>query len=83
MVLDVPHARGDPFLVEGESTSVTADTVIISTGASANWLDLPSVNTFRNKGISACATCFLISSGVYVASPSERRRPLMAWKCGP
>ena len=46
-----------PFLVEGETVSVTADTVIISTGASANWLDLPSVTTFRNKGISACATC--------------------------
>lgn len=46
-----------PFVIEGETHSVTADTVIISTGASANWLDIPSVTTFRNKGISACATC--------------------------
>jgi thioredoxin reductase (NADPH) len=46
-----------PFVVEGEEMTVTADTVIIATGASANWLDLPSIHQFRNKGISACATC--------------------------
>src|SRR5204863_412822 len=40
-----------------DTVSVTADTVIISTGASDNWLELPSVETYRNKGISACATC--------------------------
>ena len=46
-----------PFLVTGESVTVTADTLIIATGASANWLDAPSIERFRNKGISACATC--------------------------
>src|SRR5688572_22950998 len=46
-----------PFVVEGEERTVTADVVIIATGASANWLDLPSIHAFRNKGISACATC--------------------------
>ncbi len=46
-----------PFTVTAEDRTVTADTLIIATGASANWLDLPSVEKFRNKGISACATC--------------------------
>lgn len=34
-----------------------ADTIIISTGASARWLGLPSEQTFMNKGVSACAVC--------------------------
>lgn len=34
-----------------------AKTVIISTGASAKYLGLPSEKTFANKGVSACATC--------------------------
>ena len=46
-----------PFTVVGEERTVTASALIIATGASANWLDLPSVQRFRNKGISACATC--------------------------
>jgi thioredoxin reductase (NADPH) len=46
-----------PFTVVGEAMTVTADALIIATGASANWLDIPSVHRFRNKGISACATC--------------------------
>ena len=46
-----------PFTVVGEEQTVTASALIIATGASANWLDLPSVKRFENKGISACATC--------------------------
>jgi thioredoxin reductase (NADPH) len=46
-----------PFFVQGESTAMTCDTLIIATGATANWLELPSVKAFANKGISACATC--------------------------
>lgn len=46
-----------PFRVIGESTEVIADTVIISTGASAKYLGLPGENELKNKGITACATC--------------------------
>ncbi len=34
-----------------------ADSIIISTGASARWLGLPSEQKFMNKGVSACAVC--------------------------
>jgi thioredoxin reductase (NADPH) len=36
---------------------ITADSVIISTGASAKWLGLPSEQKLMNKGVSACAVC--------------------------
>ncbi len=37
--------------------SFTADTIILCTGAKARWLGLESEKTFRNMGVSACATC--------------------------
>ena len=47
-----------PFTAESESgTTYTADTVIISTGAQARWLGLPSEQKFQGYGVSACATC--------------------------
>ena len=46
-----------PFHVKGEQSEVLADSVIISTGASARYLGLPGEEKFHNKGLSACATC--------------------------
>ena len=47
-----------PFELIGESdTLYTADSVIISTGAQARWLNLDSETKFRGFGVSACATC--------------------------
>lgn len=37
--------------------TITADTVIISTGATAKWLGLPSEQTYNGFGVSACAVC--------------------------
>ena len=46
-----------PFVIASEEREVHADSVIISTGASARYLGLPGEEAFYNKGISACATC--------------------------
>ncbi len=46
-----------PFTLKTGSRTVTAHSVIVSTGASAQILDLPSVKKFWGKGVSACATC--------------------------
>ncbi|OGK13205.1 MAG: thioredoxin-disulfide reductase [Candidatus Riflebacteria bacterium GWC2_50_8] len=46
-----------PFTLSNSSRTITANSIIIATGASAMILDLPSVKTFWGKGISACATC--------------------------
>ena len=48
-----------PFKLTLDGASVTADTVIVATGARAKWLNLPEELDFRTKigGVSACATC--------------------------
>ncbi len=47
-----------PFTLMGDSGELyTADTLIIATGASANWLGLDSESKFQGFGVSACATC--------------------------
>ncbi len=46
-----------PFILEGGDTSYAADAVIISTGATAQYLGLESEEAYKGKGVSACATC--------------------------
>lgn len=47
-----------PFVAVGDSgTTYTSDTLILATGAQANWLGLPSEEEFKGFGVSACATC--------------------------
>jgi len=46
-----------PFLLVGNSAEYTCDALIIATGASAQYLGLPSEEAFQGKGVSACATC--------------------------
>ncbi|HWE63110.1 MAG TPA: thioredoxin-disulfide reductase [Chloroflexota bacterium] len=46
-----------PFLVATEDEEFYAHTVIIATGASAQWLGLESETRLRGRGVSSCATC--------------------------
>ncbi|MEY3405600.1 MAG: thioredoxin-disulfide reductase, partial [Bacteroidota bacterium] len=47
-----------PFkAVADEKIELTADAIIVATGASAKYLGLPSEQKFMNKGVSACAVC--------------------------
>jgi thioredoxin reductase (NADPH) len=46
-----------PFRVVTGEGEFSAETVIVATGASARWLDIPSEPKYRNHGLSACATC--------------------------
>jgi thioredoxin reductase (NADPH) len=53
--LDLSHR---PFTAVGDSGDIyVADTVTLCTGAQARWLGLPSEESFRGYGVSACATC--------------------------
>ena len=46
-----------PFTLKGDSATYTCDALIISTGASAKYLGLPSEEAFMGRGVSGCATC--------------------------
>uniref|UniRef100_UPI0026EE00C6 NAD(P)/FAD-dependent oxidoreductase n=1 Tax=Mesonia mobilis TaxID=369791 RepID=UPI0026EE00C6 len=50
--------KSTPFEALGDSgQKYTADSIIISTGAQARWLNLKSEQEFKGFGVSACATC--------------------------
>ena len=49
------HSR--PFRLAADGAQYAAQAVIIATGASAQWLNIPSEERLRGKGVSSCATC--------------------------
>jgi thioredoxin reductase (NADPH) len=54
---EVDFKPGGPFRVRSQSGWREARSVIVATGATAQWLQLPDESKFRNRGISACAVC--------------------------
>ena len=46
-----------PLLLKGDDVTYTCDALVIATGASAQYLGLPSEQAFMGKGVSGCATC--------------------------
>jgi len=69
-VVDVDFSVRPFKLKTNENREVEAHTVIVATGARANYLGLPSEERFKNRGVSACAVC----DG---ALPRFRNRPLV------
>jgi thioredoxin reductase (NADPH) len=63
------HLNEHPFRLDGDAGSYTCDALIIATGASAQYLGLPSEQAFMGKGVSACVTCdgFYVSRMLYLA----------------
>jgi thioredoxin reductase (NADPH) len=60
MIFDEIHTvklQQKPFLLTGDAGSYTCDALIIATGASAQYLGLPSEEAFMGRGVSGCATC--------------------------
>ena len=58
MITKVDFSGKPPYkVVVDENKEITADTVIISTGASAKWLGIPSEEKLNGYGVSACAVC--------------------------
>jgi len=56
-VTDIDFSKRPYKLTVDEETTVFAKSIIIATGASAKWLDMPSEKRLKGKGVSACATC--------------------------
>jgi thioredoxin reductase (NADPH) len=57
MVTAVDFSQQPYKLTIDESKEILAETVIISTGASAKWLGIPSEQRLNSRGVSACAVC--------------------------
>lgn len=56
-IVDVDFSKRPFTLTSGEGTKIETQSVIIATGARANYLGLPSEEVYKNKGVSACAVC--------------------------
>lgn len=56
-VTEVDFSSKPHLITIDEEKKITADAVIIATGASAKWLGLPSESRLNGNGVSACAVC--------------------------
>ncbi len=56
-VADVDFSRRPFRLTDSAGVSVESQTIVVATGASANYLGLESETRFNNNGVSACAVC--------------------------
>jgi thioredoxin reductase (NADPH) len=57
LIAEVDFTKKPMEAISDSGDIYTADTIVISTGAKARWLGLPSEQEFMGKGVSACATC--------------------------
>ena len=57
IVVKIDFKKNEKIVVLDSNKSLTADTIIIATGAQAKWLGLESENKYNGRGVSACATC--------------------------
>ena len=57
IVVKIDLNKNEKMVVLDSNKSLTADTIIIATGAQAKWLGLESENKYNGRGVSACATC--------------------------
>ncbi|MDG2060864.1 MAG: thioredoxin-disulfide reductase [SAR86 cluster bacterium] len=55
--IEKANIKSKPFMLEGNINSYEAESIIIATGASAQYLGLQSEQEYMGKGVSACATC--------------------------
>ncbi len=69
-IIDVDLDSRPMKVISLEGRTVETETLIVATGARANYLGLPSEDAFKNRGVSACAVC----DG---ALPRFRNRPLV------
>ena len=68
-IVDVDFSGPTHQVIPASGSPVLAKTVIVATGARANWLGIESEEKYKNRGVSACAVC----DG---AIPIYRRKPL-------
>lgn len=57
MIASVDFSKRPFKVVADDGKEIMANTVIVATGASANWLGLESEKKYNGQGVSACATC--------------------------